>query len=166
MDENKRIDAAFKLFDNVQNLIKFADTKINVLLVISGVTTTFFLTNFQTFFDLNCLSKIILGLFFIAFIIFVILSLLTISPRADKHTGNLPAKIIYFKHIAKRVEVNDFIDDYNKLTTESYLTDILYQVYENSKIADKKFKFYNYSLNALQFQILLFFILLGLKFFS
>lgn len=61
MDENKRIDAAFKLFDNVQNLIKFADTKINVLLVISGVTTTFVLTNFQTYFDLNCLSKIILG---------------------------------------------------------------------------------------------------------
>jgi hypothetical protein len=165
MDENKKIDTAFKLLDNVQNLIKFADTKINVLLVISGVTTTFILTNFQNLCDLNYVSKIVLGLFFLTFICFVILSLKTISPRTDKHTGNSPAKTIYFKHISKRIEVKDFIDDYNKLTTESCLTDILYQVYENSKIADKKFTFYNYSLTALRLQILFFFLLLGLKFF-
>ena len=166
MDENKKVDTAFKLLDNVQNLIKFADTKINVLLVISGVTTTFILTNFQNLFDLNCISKIILGAFFVIFICFVILSLLTISPRTDKHSGSTASKTIYFKHISSRVEVKDFIDDYNKLTLESCLTDILYQVYENSKIADKKFTFYNRSLIALQIQILLFFILLGLKFFS
>lgn len=83
MDDNKKIDTAFKLLDNVQSLIKFADTKINVLLVISGVTTTFILTNFQNLCELNCFSKIILGLFFLAFITFVILSILTISPRTD-----------------------------------------------------------------------------------
>ncbi len=166
MDENRKIDTAFKLLDNVQNLIKFADTKINVLLVISGVTTTFILTNFQNLCNLNCISKIILGLFFLAFIFFVILSLLTISPRSDKHSGNTASKTIYFKHISSRVEVKDFIDDYNKLTLETCLTDILYQVYENSKIADKKFIFYNRSLIALQFQIFFFVLLIGLKYFS
>lgn len=166
MDDNKKIDTAFKLLDNVQNLIKFADTKINVLLVISGVTTTFILTNFQNLCELNCYSKIILGLFFLAFITFVILSILTISPRTDKHTGSSPAKTIYFKHVSTRVEVKDFIDDFNKLTPESCVTDILYQVYENSKIADKKFAFYNKSLTALQVQIFFFFLLVGLKYFS
>jgi hypothetical protein len=165
MDENRKIDTAFKLLDNVQNLIKFADSKINVLLIISGVATTFILTNFQSLYELNNFSKITLGLFFVAFICFVVLSILTISPRTDKHTGNSPAKTIYFKHIAKRVEVKDFVDDYNKLTPKSCLTDILYQIYENSKIANKKFSFYNKSLIALQIQILLFFILIGLKFF-
>ncbi len=164
MDDNKKIDTALKLLDNVQNLIKFADTKINVLLVVSGVTTTFVLTNFQNLCDLNLFSKIALGLFFLSFIVFVILALLTISPRADKHTGNSPAKTIYFKHISKRIEVKDFVDDYNKLTPESFLTDVLYQVYENSKIADKKFNFYNRSLVALQFQIFFFFALLAIKF--
>src|SRR5258706_12037477 len=123
MDENKKIDTAFKLLDNVQNLIKFADSKINVLLVISGVTTTFILANFQNLFDLNLSSKITLGLFFLTFICFTILSLLTISPRTDKHTGNSPTKTIYFKHISNRVEVKDFIDDYNRLTSESCVTD-------------------------------------------
>lgn len=166
MDDNKKIDTAFKLLDNVQGLIKFADSKINVLLLISGVTTTFILTNFQTLFDLNILSKITLGLFFLAFISFVILSLLAISPRTDKHTGDSPAKTIYFKHISKRIEVKDFIDAYNQLTPESCLTDILYQVYENSKIADKKFTYYNRSLRVLQLQIFIFFVLVGLKFLS
>jgi hypothetical protein len=164
MDENKKIDTAFRLLDNVQNLIKFADTKINVLLVISGVTTTFILTNFQGLCNLNNYTKITLGLFFLAFILFVVLSLLTISPRKDQHTGNSLAKTIYFGHISSRVEVKDFIKDYHKLTTESCLDDILYQVYENSKIADKKFVFYGRSLIALQIQTALFFILIFLKF--
>ncbi len=164
MDENKKIDTAFKLLDNVQGLIKFADTKINVLLVISGVTTTFILTNFQNLCDLNSFSKIALGLFFLAFITFVTLSILTISPRADKHTGNSPAKVIYFKHVSARVEVKDFVEDFNKLTPESCITDILYQVYENSKIAEKKFAFYNKSLVVLQIQVVLFFVLIAIKF--
>lgn len=166
MDENKKIDTAFKLLDNVQNLIKFADTKINVLLIISGVTTTFILTNFQSLCDLNTFSKIILGLYFLAFISFVLISILTISPRSDKHTGNAPAKIIYFNHISTRIEVKDFIDDFNKLTPESFLIDLLYQVYENSKIAEKKFNFYKRSLTALKIQVFFFFLLLGLKYFS
>ncbi|MFN8776570.1 MAG: Pycsar system effector family protein [Flavobacteriales bacterium] len=166
MDENKKIDTAFKLLDNVQSLIKFADTKINVLLIISGVTTTFILTNFQDLCDLSGFSKFILGLFFLTFISFVILSILTISPRTDKHSGNSPAKTIYFKHISKRIEVKDFIDDFNKLTPKSLTTDLLYQVFENSKIADKKFTFYNNSLIALQVQIFFFLVLIGLKYFS
>lgn len=164
MEDDRKTDLAFKLLDNVQNLIKFADTKINVLLVISGVTTTFILTNFQCLYELCLISKIGLGLFFFSFLVFIVLSVLTISPRADKHTGNSASKIIYFGHIAKRVEAKDFIDDYSKLNENSFQHDLLYQIYENSKIADKKFSFYKMSMTALKFQIGLFFVLLILKF--
>jgi hypothetical protein len=166
MDENRKIDLAFKLLENVQNLIKFADTKINVLLVISGVTTSFVLTNFQELFDLCLISKIVLGLFFIAFLIFFIFSLLTIAPRKDNHTGNSVSKTIYFEHIASRIQVKDFINDYNKLDELCFQSDLLYQVFENSKIADNKFKFYKKGLIALQLQLLLFFILVIIKFFE
>lgn len=166
MDDNRKTDLGFKLLDNVQNLIKFADTKINVLLVISGVTTTFVLTNFQSFFDLCCLSRIVLGLFFLAFLVFIVLSILTIAPRSDKHTGKSVSKTIYFEHIASRVEVKDFIDDYTKLDEKGFQSDLLYQVYENSKIADKKFKFYKRSMFVLQIQLLFFFALLAIKFLS
>jgi hypothetical protein len=138
MDDNRKTDLGFKLLENVHNLIKFADTKINVLLVISGVSTTFIFTNFQGLFDICLLSKIVLGLFFLSFIVFVILSLLTISPRSDKHTGNSVSKTIYFAHIAKRIEVKDFIDDYTKIDEKSFQSDLLYQVYENSKIRSEE----------------------------
>jgi hypothetical protein len=163
MEENRRTDLAFKVLDNVQNLIKFADTKINVLLVISGVTTTFVLTNFQGLYSQGIIPKTCLGLFFIAFLVFVILSVLTISPRSDKHSRESLPKTIYFGHIAKRVEAKDFIDDYLKLDEKTFMNDLLYQIFENSKIADKKFEFYKKSLIALNFQILLFFVLLTIK---
>lgn len=164
MDDKRKTDIAFKLLDNVQNLIKFADTKINVLLIISGVSTTFILTNFQGLFGLCLISKIVLGQFFLSFLIFIVFSILTISPRKDNHTGNSVSKTIYFEHIASRVEVKDFIDDYTNLDEKGLQSDLLYQVFENSKIANKKFKYYNNSLNALQVQLLLFFILLVIKF--
>ena len=165
MDDNRKTDLLFKLLDNVQNLIKFADTKINVLLIISGVTTTFILTNFQELFALCFISKITLGLFFVSFLVFIIFSILTISPRKDNHTGNSVSKTIYFEHIASRVEVKDFINDYTKLDESGFQSDLLYQVFENSKIADKKFKCYKKSLISLQFQLLFFFILVAVKFF-
>ena len=165
MDENRKTDLAFRLLDNVQNLIKFADTKINVLLVISGVSTTFILTNFQGIFDLCLFSKIALGLFFISFLVFIILSIFTISPRKDSNTGSSVSKTIYFEHISSRIEVKDFINDYTKLDEPGFQSDLLYQVFENSKIADKKFKFYKKSLIALQAQLLFFFILVIIKFF-
>jgi hypothetical protein len=166
MTEYRKTDLAFKLLDNVQNLIKFADTKINVLLLISGVNTSFILTNFQVLFDHCLISKIVLGLFFIAFFVFLIFSLLTIAPRKDKHTGNSVSKTIYFKHIASRIEVKDFINDYTKLEEPDFQSDLLYQVFENSKIADSKFKFYKKSLLALQIQLLIFYILVIIKFFE
>lgn len=166
MDKNRKTDLAFKLLENVQNLIKFADTKINVLLVVSGVTTTFVLTNFQGIFDLCLISKIALGLFFISFLVFIILSILTISPRRANHTGNSASKTIYFNHIASRIEVKDFINDFTKLDEPGFQSDLLYQVFENSKIADQKFKFYKKSLIALQVQLILFFVLVTIKFFA
>lgn len=164
MDDNRKTDLAFKILDNVQNLIKFADTKINVLLVISGVTTTFILTNFQTLFDSCIASKICLGLFFLSFITFIIFSLFTIAPRKDKYTGKSAAKTIYFEHIASRIEVKDFIEDYSKLDEPGFQSDLLYQIYENSKIATKKFTFYERSKIALIFQLMLFFSSLIIKF--
>lgn len=166
MDDNRKTDLAFKLLDNVQNLIKFADTKINVLLIISGVTTTFILTNFQGLFDLSLISKITLGLFFVSFLVFIVFSILTISPRKDNHTGNSVSKTIYFEHIASRVEVKDFITDYTKLDESGFQSDLLYQVFENSKIADKKFEGYKKSLISLQVQLLFFFVLVVIKFFA
>jgi hypothetical protein len=165
METSRKTDLAFKMLDNVQSLIKFADSKINVLLIISGVSTTFILANFSDIFGLCLVSKIALALFCLSFLVFIYFAIFTVSPRSDKHTGKSVSKTIYFKHIAERVEVKDFIEDFNKLGEDTFLDDLLYQVFENSKIADKKFKSYGNSLIAIKFQIGFFLVLIALKFF-
>jgi hypothetical protein len=154
MDDKRKTDLALKLLDNVQNLIKFADSKLNVLLIISGVTTTFVLANIQPLFNDSILSKVLIILFFVSFIIFLCFSMLTILPRQDNHTDQSIAKTIYFRHIASRIEIKDFINDYSKLDEKGFQTDLLYQIYETSKIADKKFKFYIKCIFTLLFQVL------------
>lgn len=166
MDEARKTDLGFKLLDNVQGLIKFADAKINVLLIISGITTSFILANFQGLCSSCLIAQILLGLFFLSFIVFVIFAIVTISPRPDGHTGNSVSKLIYFGHIANRVEAKDFIADYKNLDEDKFQTELLYQVFENSKIADKKFRFYGKSLYALMVQITLFLVLLLVKFYT
>ena len=58
------------------------------------------------------------------------------------------------------------MNDYTKLDESGFQSDLLYQVFENSKIADKKFKCYKKSLISLQFQLLFFFVLVAVKYFA
>ncbi|MBK8552838.1 MAG: hypothetical protein IPL53_17960 [Ignavibacteria bacterium] len=166
VDTFRKTDIALKLYESTQNLIRFADTKINLLSVINGIATSFVITNFQQLFSISLYSKFILILFFIAFIIFVYFLLNTILPRGVKSNGKKGSQIVFFGHISGRNSADDFIKDFNNTDSEQFLDDLLQQIYESSKIASIKFGNYKKSLITLQFQILLFFILLGLKSFS
>lgn len=166
VDTFRKTDLALKLYESTQNLIRFADTKINVLSVINGIATSFVITNFQPLFVISLFSKFILILFFIAFIFFVYFLLNTILPRGDKITGEKGAQIVFFGHISRRKSPDEFIKDFNNTNSEEFLDDLLKQIYESSKIASTKFANYKKSLITLQIQVFLFFILLGLKSFT
>lgn len=160
MEESRKTDLAVKMLENVQSLIKFSDTKINVLLVISGITTTYVLSTYKhKILDYNWLSVILL-FFYISFFIFLYFSVQTIAPRKAKHTGKFISKVIYFKHVTERNNANEYFEDYNKIEEATILKDFVYQIYENSHIAETKFENYNKSLVYLKIQIFIFFILL------
>lgn len=160
MEESRKTDLAVKMLENVQSLIKFSDTKINVLLVISGITTTYVLSAYKLkISDYDYLS-VILGCFYVSFFIFLYFSVQTIAPRKAKHSGNSISKVIYFKHVTERNNANDYFEDYIKIEEASVLKDFVYQIYENSHIAETKFENYKKSLVLLKIQIVIFFILL------
>lgn len=162
-DTYRKTDLALKLYESTQNIIRFADTKINVLSVINGIATSFVITNFQQLFEISLLSKFVLLFFFISFVVFVVFLLNTILPRSNINSEPIGTQIIFFNHISKRNNVKEFISDYNNTTSEEFLDDLLQQIYESSKIASTKFHFYKRSLITLQVQVFFFFILLGLK---
>lgn len=163
IDTFRKTDIALKLYESTQNLIRFADTKINLLSFINGIATSFVITNFQQLYMISLFSKVMLALYFVTFIVFVYFLLNTISPRSNKNSEDIGKKIVFFNHVSRRKNAREFINEFNDTTSEEFLEDLLQQIFESSKIASTKFNFYRKSLITLQFQILLFFILLGLK---
>ena len=126
-------------------MVKFADSKINFLLVISGVSTTYILANLKAIVNLGLHSQIFLLIFLLAFLLFIIFALLTIFPRYASNTGLSVPKLIYHHHISEREDAQKYLYDFKEAKEEELFDDILYQVYEVSKITDQKFKFYNIS---------------------
>jgi len=165
-DTYRKTDIALKLYESTQTLIRFADTKINLLSVINGIATSFVITNFQQLFSINIISKLVIILFFITFILFVYYLLNTILPRSEKGLSKSGSQIVFFGHIAARNSADEFIKDFNNTDSETFLDDLLQQMYTSAKIATVKFNNYKKSLITLQFQIFFFFILLGLKSFT
>lgn len=166
MDIFRKTDVALKLYESIQNIIRFADTKINVLSVINGIATSYILTNFQQVYSLSFFSKLMLLLYFMTFIVFIYFLLNTILPRIKSSPSKKLSQAVYFGHISNRNTVNDFISDFRKMTDEEFFDDLLTQIYESSKIATTKFSYYKKGLITLQLQFSIFFILLALKSFS
>jgi hypothetical protein len=163
MTEKEQIELSWKLLQNNQNMIKFADSKIQFLLVISGITTTYILTNLKDLLSFGIYSKIFIVGFLIASLLFVIFALLTIYPRHASKTGISVPKLLYHGHVSERIEVGDYINEFSKADEKEILKDILYQVYEVSNIATKKFKFYDKSWRCLGAQLIAFVIIIIIK---
>lgn len=155
-----------KLYESIQNIIRFADTKINVLSVINGIATSYILTNFQLLYSLSFFSKLLLALYFIIFIIFIYFLLNTILPRIKSSPSEKISQTVYFGHISNKTNVKEFINDFRNMTDEEFIEDLLTQIYESSKIASTKFRYYKKGLITLQLQFSIFFLLIALKSFS
>ncbi len=163
MEIDKKIEIAWKIFLNNQEMIKLSESKLKFTSVISGVLVTYMFANFDEIILNGQTLFILLILFFIFFIVFVFFALLSSLPRFASKTGNNVKKLIYYKHIREKVEASEYIDTFNNSTDEDHLRDILYQAYEVSGIADLKFKYYRYSWFALGFQLISFFSILLLR---
>lgn len=133
-----RTENTWKIFDNQQDLIRLFDTKVNVLLVISGITTSFLLVNLKDILQTGVAGKIMFGLFVLFFTCFVIFALLTIFPRKPTKSGKSIPKLIYFKDIASRVEAKDYVEDFENTSDKQLQNDLYYQIFELASIVKLK----------------------------
>jgi len=156
MDEI-RISHAWNILNLNQGMITFADKKMHALFIISTIYSTLFLTQVDLYLSLRSYQKILLSLYIVSFLLFIIFGLLCLFARKDESTGNTVDKLIYYGHVATRREAIEYTTNLLKTKNEEILKDIGYQIFELSKIAKKKFKYYNYSWIALIIQTLLVF---------
>ncbi|MGL5714644.1 MAG: Pycsar system effector family protein [Paraclostridium sp.] len=133
-------------FENIQGLIKFADQKSSGLLVIQGFLITIFINFFSDsqFVSMQKASfkewlTFIFGLLFCITIIAqtLIIILKIIFPRGARNYENKDKCTFYYEHISK-MDKSNFIELVKSENIDENINAIAGQVYEVSKILEKK----------------------------
>lgn len=151
-----KTDYAWNIYFHNQELIKLADTKVRYLFLISSLATTYILTEANKIQNIEILEY----LFLIAFFLFLIFASLTLKPRSSKYSGDKVPTLIYHRDISSRTTRFIYTKDFKNTSKDELLDDLLYQIFEISLIADRKYQNYNYAFYSLIGQIVLFFILI------
>lgn len=154
MNRTISIDKAQSILSEINNWVKHADTKTSILLgfiaIFIGLSTTIF----------NSLNTIMEGNFNIAYVVFLIIfisiyillscgsiifCLLSLLARLKIDKFNNTNSIIYFGNIVSE-SIEDYKSHCNSITEEELIDDYLTQIYINSNIAKRKYKFFNIAL--------------------
>ena len=133
-------------FKNIQELIKFADQKASGLLVVNGFLITIFINFFSNsqFISIQEASTkdwvvLVLGLLFcvtmIGQIVYIVFKI--IFPREASNYDNEINCIFYYEHVCK-MKKTDFIELIKSEDIDKNINDIASQIYEVSKILNKK----------------------------
>lgn len=144
-----KIQEYWNILGNINDWIKYSDTKATILLTLYGVIITIIYSN-----STDVLSGITNSNWTLTFsIIVVIFSLLSIvfaflciNPQLKNENPN---SIIYFGHIQKKFQnANDYLSSSLEIieNENSYQKELAEQIHTNSRIAWKKFSNVTWSL--------------------
>ena len=164
MEFTEKYDIAWKIFIYNQDMVKFADSKVKFLLAISGISTTVIISFMDKDIYQNPWAYSFLVLFFIFFVAFLYFSLKTIYPRPKYEFHTAVPELIFFNHIAARQNSKQFVTDFLECNETNRLEDLLQEIYQVSKIARLKFKFYDMAWKTLICQIISFLVLLAIDY--
>lgn len=150
----KKEDFNIHNFSNIQNMIIFIEQKANILLVIYGIILSKFISiiNNLIFVKLSDSSIITIKsllIFLFSSALFTLLSIQIyvlifkiLSPRIAKHYSNGARSLFYYKHISS-LDKTVFIEKIKGCNEDDLDNEVVAQVYEISKIATAKQKYYN-----------------------
>ncbi len=143
-----------QVFLNIQDMIKFADTKSSlslatVSILVSITLGSSLLSNIVE--KLILLNNNIIILYILIIVVFIILASLTISysiavlwaraGEANAHNG-----IVYYGHIAEFKSLEDYEKKVSELESKDFVREYLKQNFIISKIANKKMEYVNNSI--------------------
>ena len=165
-DQLLKLDQAWRILNQNQELIRSADQKVYLLIVMSTLLVTYVSTNLEKIITLGTLQKICLVLFLIAaslFFHFALSTLLARSSGAKKITPSttplLIPHLIFFGDIAKRHIPEDYVSDFHLADLDQILDDVCYQNYHVAIIAKIKYKVYRNAWLALLVEVAMFLML-------
>lgn len=141
--DRDRIDAAWRIRSDQQDMIKFADQKVGAVLALSTVLTGFVLANIRTIVEAGMFSLVLTFLYFITMLgvlIVALRALLARRPSAREATEGFAAaddlpKVVYFGHIGERIDGEAYWSEFTSMIEHGLLRDLCHQNWELSQIA-------------------------------
>jgi hypothetical protein len=165
--ERDRVDAAWKVRGDQQDLIKFADQKVGAVMALSAVLTGFVLSNLRVMVAGGTFTLLLVIMFLVVTVGLLISALRALLARvpgasqgADAPTaGDRLPRVVYFGHIGERPDADRYWKDFAALSDQDLLRDLCHQNWELSRIAGEKYLNYRYAWRWMQGQLAVFLLL-------
>ena len=156
-----RLDQAWKVLNLNQDLIRAADQKIYLLIVMSTLLVTYVSTNLEKIMHQGMLQRAVLIIFLLAVSAFFFFALSTVVSRNRRQPGDVPAlpQVVFFGDIAERSSAQEYVDAFRGADMHAVFDDICHQIYGVASIAREKYRSYRRAWLALLVEVTLFLLL-------
>lgn len=165
-----RLDQAWRILNLNQELIRSADQKIYLLIVMSTLLVTYVSTNLEKIVNHGMMERVCLILFLLAGAAFFFFALTTVLARSrrlvagplvasEQHHHVATPHLIFFGDIAQRAQPGDYAASFRQVDLHDVLNDVCHQIHQVAGIANNKYRAYRRAWMALAVEVTLFLVL-------
>lgn len=158
-DLTLRLDQAWHILNLNQDLIRSADQKIYLLIVMSTLLLSYVAANFEKIGRIGPLQYGLLAVFILVSGAFYFFALSTLFPRKSQGPVKENASLIFFGDIATRSSAEHYIQDIGGIPLERLFDDLARQIYLVSHVAINKYLAYRRAWLAILVEVSLFVVL-------
>ena len=158
-DMSLRLDQAWRVLNLNQDLIRSADQKIYLLIVMSTLLVSYVATNIDKISRIGPLQFGLLAVFILATGTFYFFALSTLFPRKNDFAADANVGLIFFGDIARRITPDDYVEELSSITLARLFDDLARQIFLVSNVATNKYKAYSRAWQAILVEVSLFIIL-------
>ncbi len=138
-----RLENSWRIYSDIQNQIRYADRKVQILLAIGVAVLSFSLPEFQgvlnspsVFIVLTAILSVSSGFSFFSFV------LLALFARGTAVQSQSVIPVTFFGHIVHYDSAEEYAHVSSNATAEELLEDVDLQIYQISHIIMKKYLYY------------------------
>ena len=150
-----RLDQAWRILNLNQELIRSADQKSYLLIVMSTLLVTYISTNLPRLMGMGMPVKLSLVLFIFAAALFYYFALSTLLARNRGKAappGQIP-NLVFFGDIAQRAQPTDYAANFHRADLHEVLDDVCHQIHQVANIAVRKYRAYRRAWIALMAEL-------------
>lgn len=158
-DLSLRLDQAWRILNLNQDLIRSADQKIYLLIVMSILLVSYVAANIEKISRIGPLQYGLLAVFILACGAFYFFALSTLFPRKNQVAAQENVGLIFFGDVARRLTVENYIEDIGNVPLARLFDDLARQIYLVSQVATNKYRAYGRAWRAMLIKVSLFIVL-------